>query len=237
MRILLSAFVVVCMATAAFAGAPSVGVYLSLTQGGPVLDGHFSESWLPAGGPGQVGNTINAQSWDMSLGLGTEWKFYCASIAMPPSLIEDTRDANNTGDVVYQTEYSGGSFWLSKDGDWGDGSEDYFGDLDQFSVETTYKYVAGVLLGIRSNVTMAGHFIGYENCLNYVITNSSVFGNVDENGPLPAEFPPFLDTNCGGSIDRGAWGDVTHIAMQITGTCFVRTEETTWGAVKARYAE
>lgn len=236
MRSLLVVLIVLGMAGAAFAGAPATGTYYSLTQGGPVLDGHFSESWVPGGGAGQIGNTINAQSWDMNLGLGTEWTFYCASIAAAPVLIEDSRDGNGTGDVVYQTEYSGGDFFLSKDGPWGDGSEDYFGAIDLFSVETTYKFVANTLLGIRSNVTLSGHFMGYENCLNYVITNASQFGDTDADGPLPAGFPPFLDSSCQENVvTRGAWGDITHVAMQITGSCFVGTEETTWGRVKARY--
>ena len=160
MRFLLAAFLTIALAGTAFAGPPATGVYLSLTQGGPVLDGHFSESWMPGGGAGQIGNTINAQSWDMGLGLGTEWRFYCASIAIAPVEIENTVDGTGTGDVVYQTEYAGGLFWLSMNGPWGDATEDYTGQLDIFSVETTYKYVGGTLLGVRSNVTMSGHFFG-----------------------------------------------------------------------------
>jgi hypothetical protein len=236
MRLALLSVLVLVLASAAYASAPTIGVYLSLTQGGPVLDGHFSESWMGTGGAGQIGNTINAQSWDMTLGLGTEWKFYCPSIAIAPVIIEDTVDGSGTGDRVYQTEYAGGMFWLSANGPWGDGSENYSGMLDLFSVETTYKFVGGTLLGIRSNVTMSGHFLGYDNCLNYVITNASQFGDTDANGPLPAAFPPFLDSNCQDNvITRGAWGDVTHIAMQITGPCIVKTQDTTWGEVKALY--
>jgi len=228
--------IVALSATVAIAGAPATGVYLSLTQGGPVLDGRFSESWVGVDGPGQLGNTVDAQSWDASLGLGTEWKFYCPAIAAPPVIVEDSRDGTGTGDVVYQTEYAGGHFWLSMNGPWGDGTENYTGDLDLFSVETTYKYVMGTVLGIRSNITMAGHFIGYENCLNYAITNASFFGNTDDNGPLPAGFPAFLNSSCQDNVlTRGGWGSVTQIAMQITGSCLVGVEKTSWGAVKASY--
>lgn len=232
MRHLVVVLIVIALAGTAFAGAPTLGVYLSLTQGGPVLDGHFSESWV--GGPGQIGNTINAQSWSIGTGLGTEWRFYCPSIAVAPVEIENTVDGSGTGDIVYQTEYAGGLFWLSMNGPWGDATEDYTGQLDIFSVETTYKYVGGTLLGVRSNITMSGHFFGYDNCLNYAITNASQFGTT-ETGPLPADFPPFLDSSCAESPTTGAWGDVTHIAMQITGPCIVGTEETTWGGVKALY--
>jgi hypothetical protein len=236
MRVLIAVAIVAFSVSVAIAGAPQVGVYLSLTQGGPVLDGRFSESWVGVGGPGQFDNTVNAESWDTGLGLGTEWRFYCPAIGAAPVLIEDTRDGNGTGDVVYQTEYVGGHFWLSKSGAWGDGSEDYVGDLDLFSVETTYKYVAGVVLGIRSNITLSGHFLGYDNCLNYAITNASFFGNTDDNGPLPAGFPAFLNSSCQDNVlVRGGWGSVTQIALQITGSCVVGTEEPTWGGVKARY--
>lgn len=236
MRVLLVGAIVMLSVCTAVASPPQVGVYLSLTQGGPVLDGRFSESWVGMGGPGQIGNTVDAQSWDTGLGLGTEWKFYCPAIAAAPVLIEDSRDGNNTGDVVYQTEYAGGHFWLSKNGAWGDGSEDYVGDLDLFSVETTYKYVAGTVLGIRSNITMTGHFIGFQNCLNYVITNASFFGNTADNGPLPMGFPAFMNSSCQENVlTNGGWGSVTQIAMQITGSCIVGTEETNWGAVKALY--
>lgn len=91
---------VIAMVTASFAvaGPPAVGSYYSDDFGGVMLMGRFSESWLPAGAYGQIGNTTNAMSWDGSV-LGSEWKMWCMSIAAAPSLVADTRDINATDNV------------------------------------------------------------------------------------------------------------------------------------------
>jgi hypothetical protein len=218
------------------AGAPQVGVYLSTDLGGPMLVGRFSESWVDPGSQGQVGNTIDAQSYDTGSGLGSQWKLYCASIAFPPSLVSDTRDANGSGDVSYRTEYTGGLFWMSKNGPWGDGSVDYTGTIDRFIVNTTYMYVNNQVLGIRSNVTTIGTFDNYGECFEYTINNAAFYGDTDTVGPLPAGFPPFMDSSCQtGTRTRGGWGSVTEIALRIRGNCTVPTQESTWGSVKALY--
>ena len=218
------------------AGQPQTGVYLSTDLGGQMLVGRFSESWVDPGSHGQVGNTLNAQSYDPGFGLGSQWKLYCASIAFPPSLTSDTRDANGTGEVTYQTDYSGGLFWMSKDGPWGDGTEDYTGVVDLFRVTTTYMFVNNQLLGIRSNVTTSGTFNNYGDCFEYTINNAAFYGDTDTVGPLPPGFPPFMDSSCQtGTRTRGGWGSVTEIALRILGDCTVPAEDSTWGSVKALY--
>ncbi len=220
------------------AGAPQTGVYLSDDMGGQMLTGHFSESWVDPGSHGQVGNTIHALSYDPAFGQGSQWKLWCASIAFPPSIVSDTRDANNTGEVTYRTEYTGGLFWFSKDGPWGDGSEDYTGVIDIFTATTTYLYVNGDVLGIRSNITTTGQFDNYSDCFEYTINNTAFFGDTDTVGPLPGDFPEFMDDTCvTGTRTRGGWGSVTEIALRILGNCTVATQETTWGAVKALYED
>jgi hypothetical protein len=220
----------------AFAGPPQVGVYLSNDlPGGVMLEGRFSESWVnPAASHGQVGNTINALSWNGAM-LGSEWKVWCPSIVIPPVLVSDNRDQNGTGDVTYQTQYGGGLFWLSKNGPWGDGIADYTGVVQTFVVTTTYQYVVNTLLGIRGNVTMGATFDGYDNCLEYSINNIAFVGTTDLM-PIATDYPPFLDTNCAsGVVSRGGWGTVTEIALSIYGSCTVGARSSTWGAVKALY--
>jgi hypothetical protein len=207
-------------------------------MGGQVLTGRFSESWVDPGSHGQLDNTINAQSYDPTFGLGSQWEMWCASIALPPILVSDTRDVNGTGEVTWRTEYSGGQFWFSADGPWGDGSEDYTGVIDIFTATTTYLFVDGDVLGIRSNIVTSGQFDNFSDCFEYTINNTAFFGDTDTVGPLPLDFPEFVDNNCQeGTRTRGGWGSVTEIALRILGECTVATEETTWGAVKSLYSE
>jgi hypothetical protein len=219
----------------ALAGAPVQGTYYSFDYpGGSFNPGHFSESWAGPGRDGQIGNTVNAQSWN-GTALGTEWMLWCPSIQTPPVLVADTRDGNGTGDVTWRTVYSGGHFFLGEPGPWGD--EDYNGDLANFIVTATYKFVFGQLLGIRSNVVSWGQIDGYTDCMEYTINNAAFFGTTD-TGPLPADYPPFLDEYCNtGAWSRGGWGSVTEIAIRIKGECGIAVQPSTWGKVKSLYGE
>jgi hypothetical protein len=232
--------VLICglLAVPALAGQPLVGTYYSFDlPGGSFNTGHFSESWVDPGRDGQIGNTINAQSWDGAV-LGAEWKIWCPSIQTPPVLVSDTRDANGSGEVTWKTSYTGGYFFLSGNGPWGDGSQDYFGDVAFFNVQTTYQFVFGDLLGIRSNVTTMGLIDGFTDCMEYTINNAAFFGNTDDVGPLPAEYPEFVDEFCNSGVwSRGGWGSVTEIALRILGDCDVATQESTWGKIKSLYSE
>jgi len=231
-RLIISATLVL-ISGSAFAGPPTVGVYLSNDLGGTMLPGRFSESWVnPAASHGQPGNTLNAMSWNGAI-LGSEWKVWCPSIVIPPVLVSDNRDPNGTGDVTYQTQYGGGLFWMSRNGPWGDGIADYTGVVQTFVVTTTYQYVLGTVLGIRGNVTMSAKFDGYDNCMEYTINNTAFVHTTDEM-PMPADYPPFLDNSCS-SWTRGGWGTVTEISLRILGSCTVDTRDATWGAVKALY--
>jgi len=222
------------VAVPAFAGAPATGTYLSWDMPGGSFDvGRFSESWN--GGGGQIGNTVNAMSWDGAT-LGLEWVVSCPAIASSPTIIIDTRDVDGTGDIIYLTIYGGGSFWFSKDGPWGDGTEDYSGALNTFNVTSTHQYINNVRTGIRSNITLTGQFDGYDNCMEYVISNAAFTGETSVM-PLPAGYPPFIDSGCNAGPTTGGWGDTVQIELNIFGSCVVPIEEKTWGAVKALYAD
>lgn len=235
MRLTAMAFFCLLAAVGAQAGAPVQGTYYSFDYpGGSFNPGHFSESWAGTGGQGAIGNTVNAQSWNGAV-LGAEWMLWCPSIQTPPVLVADTRDGNGTGEVTWRTVYSGGHFFLGEPGPWGD--EDYNGDLANFIVTTTYQFVFGDLLGIRSNVVSWGQIDGYTNCMEYTINNAAFFGTTDM-GPLPAGYPPFLDEYCNtGMWSRGGWGSVTEVAIRIKGECGIAVEPSTWGRVKSLYGE
>jgi hypothetical protein len=188
-----------------------------------------------------VGNTLHAQSWDGAT-LGTEWKVWCASIALPPTLVSDTRDGNMTGEVTYRTVYGGGWFWFSKFGPWSaDNLVDFTGTIQSFVVTSTQEWVFGTRIGTRANITVNGLFDQQyptwdPACMDYLISNTSIFGHTGM-GPLPAGFPMFLDPGvcpAEAPLPDGAWGSVTQITVYITG-CVVPVEKTTWGAIKATY--
>lgn len=218
------------VAVPALAGAPATGTYYSSDWHSGTFDpGRFSESWV--GGPGQIGNTINAMSWDGST-LGGDWVVSCPAIVSPPTLISDTRDASGTGDVKYATMYGGGTFWFSMNGPWGDGTEDYTGMINTFDVTTTYQYYNNTLLGIVSNITMSGVFDGYDSCIEYAIGNAAFVG---DSGPVAMNYPPYLNSSCSTGPTIGGWGDTVQITLNIFGNCTVPLEEKTWGGIKALY--
>ena len=235
MRFIAMVFVLVFIAVGVQAGAPVPGTYKSYDMpGGTFNTGRFSESWAGPGADGQIGNTVDARSWD-GVALGTEWKLWCPSIQTPPVLVSNTVDGSGNGEMTWRTVYSGGHFFLGAPGPWGD--EDYGGDLAGFIVVTTYQFVFGEVLGIRSNVTSWGEIDGYTNCMEYEINNAAFFGSTD-TGTLPADYPAFLDEDCNtGTWSRGGWGSATQIAIRIKGSCTVAAESSTWGRVKSLYGE
>jgi hypothetical protein len=176
-------------------------------------------------------------SWNGSL-LGTEWRVWCPSISAPPTIVFDTR-TNGTGIIRYETSYTGGHIWFSQTGSWGNG-EDYNADIDEFNVTSDHIYQDYVLTGINSNISLQGHFTAYSNCFTYSISNAEYFGDTN-SGTLPAEYPSFLEpTNCqSGFLTQGAWGEVHDITVIIYSPteCTVKSQDTSWGAIKALYKE
>jgi hypothetical protein len=235
MRFLLLLLAMAVCACPAMAGPPLEGIYNSDDiPGGTLSTGRFSESWIDPGSAGQIGNTINAASFG-GPGLGAEWKMQCGSISQYPQLVSDTRDGNGTGEVTWRTMYSGATFWLASSGPWGNG-QDYTGTLSSLIATSTHQYINGSLVGIRSNITTNGSFDGFdESCMEYSINNATFFGDTDNNGPLPADYPPFMDSSCQfGTRTRGGWGSVTQLTILVTG-CTVPVEDMTWSQVKTLF--
>ena len=231
MRTLLVVLAAVLIPAVALAGQPAAGTYQSTDIGGTMLPGRFSESFMGPG-PGQIDNTIHAQSYDGALGL--QWSLGCVSIDQPPTMLSDTRDGTGTGVVTYRTVYDEGTFFLDRNGPWGDGTEDYTGVIFTFVNNSTHQYVNGQLVAVVSDVTISGMFDGYADCMDFIISNSATTGNTASGG-APADYPAFMDPNCGFTPPAGAWGTVPTITMTITGDCSVDESESSFGTLKSRW--
>jgi hypothetical protein len=231
MRRLIPTVFILLIPVLALAGPPVVGTYQTTDLGGQVLPGHFSESWLaPTFYEGNLGNTINAQSWDGG-SLGTQWTLICPSIMAAPTMTSDTRVAG-TGTVKYETHYQNGAFWFGAAGPWGD--EDYTVQVDQMTVTSSHLYVGGVLQSVVSDIDVFGSFDGYINCMTYTISNAAITGNT-QLFPIPAAYPAFIDDTCAAGPQAGAWGDVVQATVVIYPSCEVGSQESTWGALKSRF--
>jgi hypothetical protein len=231
MRYLVLVVLVSFVAVPALATAPAVGNYTP-------SDGRFSESQY--GGGGQIGNTINAQSWDLT-SLGLQWILQCQSIVSSPTVLEDTRDENGTGYIKYRTVYGGGTMWLDDNGPWGDGSEDYIADIGNAGmvVTSTHLFVMGTKTGVVSDITVQGVFRDYSNCFTYALSNAVILGVA---GSPATDYPEFLDVNCdSGNMSLGAWGDVDDIILSIYAPddpfCTIPVQDATWGQIKSMYKD
>ncbi|RPH76709.1 MAG: hypothetical protein EHM80_14080 [Nitrospiraceae bacterium] len=235
MRVLLSLVVFSFVVTTAFAiSGPSPGVYKSL--GGSLMEGVFSESWVDE--PHREGMAHNAiHAWDNAQGV--QWRLYCPSIATV-TLLVDTRDQNGNGFVQYSTDYSGGSLWLSKTGPWGHNEIDFIAIVDEFNVVSTHIYYLGSQVSVDSDIRFSGHFDPpVFGCFEYVLSNGAIEGTTGLGMQLPTGYPAFLDYyNCpSGTVSWGAWGIAHDITLTIYGSCFVPTQDTTWGGIKALFSE
>jgi hypothetical protein len=230
MKQLFLTMILVLVPTLALGGPPAAGTYLSQDIGGLMLNGRFSESYV-GGSPGEIGNTIYAQSFDGST-LGTQWNLSCVSIAASPTLISDSRDVSGTGSVIYITQYDEGTFFLDSSGPWADGSESYTGIVLTFENTSTHQYVLGDLVAVTSNVTIYGMFDGYSDCMQFVLSNSATLGSSPD--PKPADYPDFMDDFCGSGTQIGAWGVVPTITLTIQG-CSVDNDATSFGTLKTRW--
>ncbi|MCZ6870835.1 MAG: hypothetical protein O7G84_15135 [Gammaproteobacteria bacterium] len=212
----------------AFAVDPTPGTYTSVS--GDVLKGRGSNA-RPAVDVG-VDNVFHAQSWD-GAALGIQWDFTCG--ISTSQITDNNLDGAGNGEIIFTTEYSGGTFFLSKDGLWGDTVNDLTGTINDLTRVTTLVFVLGVPIAAVENVSTSGLFDDSDCILAFEINNNVGLGDTDSGTPLPLDYPPFLDTSCGDlPFDSpGSWGDISDIIMLIQ--CPVPAHETTWGQVKALF--
>ena len=231
LKMLLLAVGMMVLATAVMAqdcGDPATppfdGLYSTYTS--TVLGGRSSEAWCTPDHhhAGYPGNTENAMSWDGTM-LGSQSHFWGMAIDEFGAVqTVYAVDGNGNGYVDYSTNYVGGQFWLWGGHSWSDGT-DLTGMVTYLNVGTKVSFVGGQVVGVSSNILIAGVFDDCPNCvLEYAITNAlRVWDPLA--GAMPANYP---DWACG---TTGELFDICCVVANIV--CNeVAVEETTWGAIK-----
>jgi len=233
MRTLLAFMLSLMVAIPVLAQAPANGTYKSTDIGGTMLTGFYSETWN--GGPMSVNNTVNEASWDGGT-LGTQWTWSCAYVSAPPSLLYNgVNGATGNGQKIWQVTYTGGMAWLSGGGPWAGGDPSYTATVDTWVATVTEQYSNFVEVATVKTVNATASFVGYPHeCIFLALSNLQKH---DDGPTLPAGYPEFIDNACGsqGTTGPGEWGEVDDITYSILSCPVVRTEETSWGAVKALY--
>jgi hypothetical protein len=179
--------------------APIVGTYQ-----GPAMDnGRWSESFL-GGGPSQVGNVINAASWDGST-LGAQWVL--SGPALTSDMLVSDQILNGLEVQQYYTTYAGGTITLDN-GPWtsgGDGA--YTVNVTNFSQSTIVTLYKGTVLNVTGAISMQGTIQGYAGYeVNYLSATTSIAG---AGAAAPAGYPVISGAN------GGQWGAATSVTMQI----------------------
>jgi len=222
----------IVIAAPCLAVEPAQGTYGTANTAPPdgnMLAGRGSNSWSgPANGGNGVGNVLNVQSWT-GAALGTEWVFDCA-VSTSQTVTDNT--VNGTGQVLYTTQYGPGTFFLSKNGPWGDSVNDLTGTTTNLVRQTTVSFVNGSPVGAVENAATTGHFDGSNCSLEFVIANAIGFGDTDAL-PFPAGYPALVDTDCSSPRADGSWGDIISISLRIF--CPVSVDEKPWSQVKTLY--
>ncbi len=225
--ILAAAMLVAGAAFAECAHEPLQGSYS--TTVGTMIGGRVSEAFCSGGGPGQPGNAQNAMSWN-GMTLGGQWTMSGMTIDAAGAVQKKYAiDAFGNGYIDYVTNYTGGQFWLSGAGAWGDGLGDFTGTLAYYNVGTRVSYFGWQQVGVTSNITFRGAFNDCAYCfIDYAVANSFLIWTSGE-GTMPVNYPPFL---CGATT--GELHDACCVTMHIL--CDVTaTEESTWGSIKSLY--
>jgi hypothetical protein len=218
-------------------GAPLDGTYTSTDIGGPLNLGRYTESWLVPGGALNLGTVLNSESWD-GANLGLQWRYWCASIELPPLLLVDNVDANGNGSRTYQKTFLGGFIWLSGTGPWANGDPEYPGVIDSYVEFETIQYLNWQKIHAVTNIQATAHFDNYPStCLTFSVGNGLEIGSTDTGATKPSDYPGFLEKlTCDPTRVLGGWWDFFTVSLVITG-CGVPAEPTTWGAVKSQYTK
>jgi hypothetical protein len=234
--IALFALLTLVAAGTAFAGPPLAGDYQSTDLGGSVYVGRYTEGWDAGGAAVLGGTTLNAESWSGSA-LGTQWRYWCATEAADGVVITDNVDANGNGNRTYMKTFVGGYIWLDGAGPWANGDADYPGVIDTYVEFETVTYSEFVAIAAITNVQALAHFDNYpEQCMTFYIGNGSREADTDIGDTLPTDYPDLIDPDCNPTRTNGAAWNFFTITLSISG-CTTPVEETTWGAVKAKYNE
>ncbi len=221
------AMILAVPAMAACPDQPKDGVYS--TSNGTMIGGRASEAWC-AGGPGRPGDAENAMSWD-GANLGSQWTMWGMTIDASGA-VETGRhiDANGNGWIDYQTNYTGGQFWMSGSHIWGNGTGDFTGTVTYYNVGARVNYLRGAAIGVTSNVYLTGTFDNCPDCsIEYAISNALSVWQTGAPGTMPGNYPAFL---CGAT--QGELYDVCCAVMKVYCN-MIATKTSTWGMIKELY--
>jgi len=195
------------------------------TQDATLDGGRASEGWCGAVlMPGQPGNTLAAMSWDGSV-LGQAWMFYGMTIG-PDGAVETGRSIDPTGFgwIDYETDYTGGNFWLVGTGDWSDGTN-LTGTVTLCNVGARVTYVANTPVGVTSNIRIIGVFDQCDRCSVDIVANASRVW-MTGGGARPADYPPFQCETTEGELHDICCGTLTIYCEEVA------VDRSTWGAIK-----
>ena len=234
MRILTTTLLTLALAATAFAGAPLDGDYDSTDIGGTIAAGRYTESWASGGDAYSPGTVLNAESWD-GMNLGTEWSYSCG-VLTSSSVLTDFVNAYGNGNRTYMKVFTGGTIWLSGTGPWGNGDPYYSGPITDYVEFETVQYTNFMPVAAVTNVQAIAMFDGYpDQCMAFSVANGVFMGDTDM-GPLPADFPAFLDANCGATGTLGAWWEMMSMTLSIAG-CAVSNEDMSFSEIKTMYRD
>lgn len=190
-------------------GAPLEGYYTSVVSHPDpdyiegVEEGRWSESYY-GGGPLQVGNTINVESW-ASPELASQW------ILTGPFIPTGGIDGD-TGVVTYDTSTT--TMLLKDTGPWWD--DDDSPGLTEYNVDVTLcrrgPFLSSQLDDPYGMITVEGEITGFAQPYNVEFFLAVTYEHGE--GSLPAGYPAYLPETWQG--DDGHWGVVQMIQMQIT---------------------
>jgi hypothetical protein len=222
------------LAAVAFAAAPLPGNYQSTDIGGTIPPGRYTEGWAPGGGGLLTGAVHNAMSWD-GTALGTAWKYTCGVQTAPAVLIMNTVNALGYGQKTYACTFVGGRVWLSGSGPWANGDPMYEGPIDSYVEYESIQYAAWQPVAAVTNVNAMAHWDNYPlDCMVFSVANGSRVGDTNLGGSPPANYPPFLATDCSPTMVNGAWWNMNSMTLSIS-SCVTGTKNSTWGAIKSIY--
>lgn len=242
--LLVLAAVMVVSSVAVQAGPPVAGTYKSTL--GDFDEGSATTGWGPGGFLG-VGNVIYGQSVAAPGGPFTnDWTLGCANVAVATLIVPKF---GPTGQEIWQFTYAPGAFvTLGGPGNpWDGGDAVYTGIIDAYTEIRTVQYVNNAVVGATSDHAISAHLQGYgDSCMAWAIGNGVLRGGTPPGTPpfsyptlqslKPAGYPGFPTlAGCAFLVTApGHWDDIRDLTLSITG-CAVKTQQSTWGAVKSMY--
>jgi hypothetical protein len=235
------------LGVAAYAAPPIEGTYK--TSNGDFDEGTATHRWQRSYLDVTDLNTMYGRS--TSGGVFTnDWTLGCSDVVQMTLLVPKV---GPNGQEIWKIDYRPGAYFnLGGPGNpWNGGDATYVAITDYQTEIRTVQYANDLVVGAVSDHSLAAHFQNYhETCVAWAIGNGTLRGGTVLPGPdgvnfdhsvlqsvKPAGYPdfPIGQGNCTLLPDQfGHWEDVRDLTLSITG-CTVKTQQSSWGAVKAMY--